>query len=125
MSTITTGQTPAHGGAATLARPQPPNLKEAAQRCHYDPTASNLVGIGTSLICEMLDPNSTIGSKEGNLIVRTGNLLIRAAEHRAKHGEELAAPSNHEAEKIRAEALRVRESQLTAELEAIREQRGA
>lgn len=122
MSATQTGTAATDGGTKTPARTPPPRAREIAQRGIE--TSSDLVRFGAAMIRDVLDPSADMGVKEGNLAIRAGNFTIRSAEFRRRHGEELAGTQTPEDEsRIRDEALRVREAQLTAELEAIREQR--
>lgn len=123
MGRTADGATALHGGEAAQPRPVPPRAREIAQRGIE--TASDLVRFGTSMIRDVLDDTSGLGVKEGNLAIRAGNFTIRSAEYRQRHGEQLAGGTPEDAEAVRREALRQRELQLTAELEAIRERRGA
>lgn len=76
------------------------------------------------MIRDVLDPGADLGVREGNLAIRAGNFTIRSAEFRRRHGEELAGPQDQAAQdRIRDDVLRAKEAQLTAELEAVREQR--
>lgn len=118
------GTASAHGGAATAARPRQARAREIAQGGIN--TASDLVRFGLAVIRDSLDESSGLGIKEGNLSIRAGNFSLRSAEYRRRHGEELAAPETQaDVERLRKEALAQREAQLTAELEAVREQRNA
>lgn len=117
--------TSTHGGAAAPVGARPLSAKEAAQRCHADPSASNMVRFGTAMMADAMNEED-LDVKRGNLALRSGNLTIRSAEFRMRHGESLAAAENDaEWQRVRLEALRVREAQLMAELEALRESRGA
>lgn len=122
MSTAT-GTVQADGGATAPARTQPVRAREIAQRGIE--TSSDLIRFGSAMIRDVLDPNANMGVREGNLAIRAGNFTIRSAEFRRRHGEDLAAPTDPDHDqRVRDESLRTREAQLTAELEAIREQRG-
>lgn len=122
MSAVAEGEKVVHGGAAVAARTCPPRAREIAQRGIN--TSSDLIRFGSAMIRDVLDPGAEMGNKEGNLAIRAGNFTIRSAEYRRRHGEELAGPDTElDPETVRQEALRVREAQLTAELELIREQR--
>lgn len=118
-----TGEVATHGGAKAATGAVPARAREIAQRGIS--TASDLIRFGSAMMRDVLDPAAGLGAKEGNLAIRAGNFTIRSAEFRRRHGEELAAPQdNEDLERARLESLRVREAQLTAELEALREQRG-
>lgn len=122
MVKATTGPVSTNGGKAADPGPVPARAREIAQRGIK--TSSDLIRFGSAMIRDVLDPSAEMGAKEGNLAIRAGNFTIRSAEFRRRHGEELAAPENEaDIERARQEVLLARERQLTAELEAIREQR--
>ena len=122
MSTVTAKQASVNGSPAAAARAVPLRAREIAQRGIE--SASDLIRFGSAMIRDVLDPTADLGVKEGNLAIRAGNFTIRSAEYRQRHGDELvAAESDPEGERRRI--LQDREAALTAELEAVREQRGA